>query len=356
MCRTFQVPRHYLTEYIKIHGWTHDSEPMSDEVLLAEPIDALVEDVLMQKKHQLAVAYERKQWEEVERDAEKWRNFERTLLQELQKSISKSPSPARIRLKPVDPFALVMAPQDFHWGGYAWKDETGEAYSRKEAEQRILSKTTEIVSLLPGRPEKIYLSVGGDWFHIDGDHATTTKGTPQEIEGSPSEIFITGCEMALHHVEVLRQVAPVELVFMGGNHDRANSLALMMYLQAWYRNTADVIVHRTSQLRTYLEYQQVLMGFTHGDKVKPKDLGVVMATEAREAWGRTTSHIWFTGHLHHEVVREVGGIVQYQLPSLAGTDRWHARQGYTAARAGLCGHLVNRKGVMMSLFAAVEEK
>lgn len=354
ICIRYQIPRNYLVQYVKIHGWTHDSEPFSDEVVLEKPVDALVEDALMRKKHHLATAYEKARWSEVEKDAKRWREFEYTVLGELRKSISKEPPAVpRLVLPKKQDFALVMAPQDFHWGGYAWEDETGEHYNRKEAEARILSKTEEIVSLLPGTPEKIYLSVGGDWFHVDGDHTTTTKGTPMEPDGSPGEIFITGCEMALRHIEVLRQVAPVELVFMGGNHDRANSLALLMYLGAWYRNTKDVSVHHTPALRTYLEYKQVLMGFTHGDKVKPKDLGHVMAHEAMEAWGRTKSHIWFTGHLHHEVVREIGGVVQYQLPSLAGTDRWHARQGYTTARSGLCGHLVGQQGVFMSLFAKV---
>jgi len=355
LCREYQIPRAYLTQYIRIHGWTHDSEPFSDEAVATTPVEVLVNDALLQRKHQLAKQYNAAQYQEIEMDAQKWRDIEQGVLPAIEKSITAQRHPIeRLKLREANrAYSVVIAPQDFHWGGYGWIDETGETYNRVEAERRIVSKTEELASLLPGRPEKIYVSVGGDWFHTDGDHASTTKGTPMEADGSPSEILITGMEMARKHIDSLRQIAPVELVFMGGNHDRSNSLALLMYLSAWYRHDNDVTIHRTPKLRSYISYRDTLIGFTHGDKVKAKDLGHLMANEASEQWGQSKSRIWFTGHLHHEVVREIGGIVQYQLPSLSGTDRWHARQGFTTARAGICAHLIGESGVFMSLFAQV---
>jgi len=352
----FRIPRAVLVELIRIHKWTHDSEPFTDEEIVSREIPALTNDALIMRKHQLAVAMDEAAHAALKKDAQHWREFQHRVLDCLIQHVPGTKLPSVRVMMPVAnrPFALVMAPQDFHWGGYGWVDETGESYNRAEAEKRLLEHTQYICGSLPGRPEKIYLSVGGDWFHVDGDHAATTKGTPMEPDGSPAEILITGCELAIRQIELLRQIAPVELVFMGGNHDRNNSLTLLLYLSAWYRNTKDVMIQVTPKLRSYRRYRNTLMGFTHGDKVKPNHLGHVMATEAASEWGATKSRIWFTGHLHHEVVREVGGIVQYQLPSLAGSDRWHARQGYVTSRAGLCGHLVGEDGVFMSLFSNVK--
>ena len=46
-------------------------------------------------------------------------------------------------------------------------------------------------------------------------------------------------QLAREHIDLLRQVAPVEVV-MAGNHDRHSSIALMMYLSAAYEDVDDV--------------------------------------------------------------------------------------------------------------------
>ena len=106
----------------------------------------------------------------------------------------------------------------------------------------MISKTQNFIGRLPGQPEKIIVPTGSYWFHIDTDFATTTKGTPQDFAGSPGQIMMSGCEMAREHIEMLRAVAPVQVVFMPGNHYRMSSLALMMYLSAVYEQAEDVEV------------------------------------------------------------------------------------------------------------------
>lgn len=79
-----------------------------------------------------------------------------------------------------------------------------------------------------------------------------------------------------------------------------------------------------------------------------------MSCEKRELWGTCEHHIWFHGHLHHQKVNENKGAMIIQLPSLAGHDRYHARQGYTTSKAGLAAHIIDKeKGVIGSLFAPV---
>jgi predicted phosphodiesterase len=349
-----------VRDYIHALGWKHDDPPALPE-RLSDPKESaldLVQEGLNSHHEQYRRLYQKERIRLLERDSHKYHR----MLDEVSaasKFLSKplpshlaSPVPA-LSLPRSQPFALVLAPQDFHWGGYAWVDETGTTYSRVEAERRLFTYTQEVVDRLPGKPEKIYLSVGGDWFHVDGDHSATTRGTPLDSDGSPSEIFMTGCALARAHVDLLRQIAPVELVFMAGNHDRANSLGLLMYLSGVYERADDVKVHLTVKLRTYLKYRNVLLGFTHGDKVKANRLGEVMATEARTLWGETSQGIFFTGHLHHEVYREIDGILHCQLPSLSGTDRWHKREGFVGARSGLCGHLIGENGLIQTIFAQV---
>jgi hypothetical protein len=358
ICRDYSIPRAWFTEYKTIHGWTHDSEPFSDEELVSRDEADLVSDALQQRRRAVTKKYEVERWKEVQQQADKWLRFEVEVLDRLTASIEKHAAEytvPKIRLTRADkPFAVITCATDFHWGMYSWGKETGEAYNREIAEKRLRVTTEDLFSRLPGQPDEIILAVGSDWFHIDGDQHATTKGTPQDTDGSPAEIMVTGCELARDHINLLRQVAPVKVVLMAGNHDRSNALGLLLFLAAWFKDAVDVDVVHNFQPRVYLTYGTTLMGFHHGDQTPIAKLGTCMATECREEWGATRHHIFFGGHLHHEHVQEIGGIKHYQMPSLAGTDRYHSRKGYVDSIPGLAAYLVDKKrGVTATLFSPV---
>lgn len=360
ICREFSIPRPWFIEYKSIHGWTHDSEPFSDEEMLARDETDLVSDALQQRRRAVTKKYERARWREVEANAGRWLQFEVEVLARLEDMIDRTPAARNRTIPRLDikaatrPFVLVASASDFHWGMYSWGEETGDKYDRKIAEERLFSTTTEQIARLPGRPDYILVAVGSDWFHIDGDTHSTTKGTPQDTDGSPAEILITGCELARDHIDLLRQVAPVKVVLMAGNHDRTNAMALLLFLSAWYKDVDDVKVIRDFKPRVYHHYGENLICFHHGDTTPTEKLGTCMAAEARQLWGQTRWHIAFGGHLHHQHVREVGGITHYQLPSLAGTDRWHARSGYVDSVPGMTSYIVDKDlGVTSTMFTPV---
>ena len=87
-----------------------------------------------------------------------------------------------------------------------------------------------------------------------------------------------------------------------------------------------------------------------------------MATESKEAWGRTTFHEWHLGHFHkkrnikfavfdkEQVLNEELGVTVRYLSSLTGTEEWHNKKGYVGTqkageafvwndKAGMIGHL-----------------
>ncbi len=357
ICREFGIPRAWFDEYRRVHGWTHDMLPYTDEEVVAQDNDELVADLVLRNRREIHKKYERKKWKEIEDAAEKWFNLEDTIggMIKLEKPATKVP---KLKLKEAkDPFCVVMSPTDFHWGKHGWIDEVGETYNFSEARSRLMDRTEEIISWLPARPDKIIIATGSDWFHVDNDLGQTTRGTPQDMCGSPAEILITGCKLAREHIDLLRQVGPVEVVFMTGNHDRHSALALMLYLEAAYENVPDVTVNLDPSTRHYTTYGNTLLGFSHGDTVRKEKLPTLMSKEQRVLWGQTESHIWFTGHLHHQVLYEMDGGLVIQLPSLAGHDRYHARQGYTTAKAGLAAHIIDKElGLIGSMFSPVRHR
>jgi predicted phosphodiesterase len=360
ICRDFGMPRAWFDEYRRRHGWTHDMDPFTDEEVAATPhVDQLVDDLVLRRRQALHKKHEARKWKDVEASAMKWDSFEDTVLNTFKGMLSEfeNDPPELVEMPDNDmQYALVVSPTDFHWGKNAWHDETGNTYDFDEAKRRLVATTNDLINRLPARPEKVIIATGSDWFHVDNPKGTTTRGTPMiDIFGSPQQILIAGCKLARQHIEMFRQVAPVEVLFMPGNHDQYSAIALMLYLSAAYESADDVTVDTGPASRQYAVYGKTLMGFTHGDKVKLQKLPQLMAIEQSENWGNTSCRLWFTGHYHHQTVQEMGGAICIILPSLSGTDKWHFDHGYVGARAGLMGHLVDiDAGLVGNLFCPVQ--
>ena len=347
----------FIRRWRRTFGVTRGSSPITVEEAIVTGEDELAEVIVSRKMHRAEVKAAGIQQKQIEADAQKWRTLEAVTLTHLKGQLEKAPKTVpRLKLKKTSkPYALVVCPTDFHWGKYGWVDEVGESYNFEEARTRLFEKTQSLIERIPVAPEKVYVGAGSDWFHVDNDSGTTTRGTPQDMCASPAEILITGCKLAREHIDLLRQIAPIEVVMMAGNHDRHSTIALMMYLSAAYEGVDDVKITITSNNRRYLTYGDTLLGFTHGDGLSRKtNLAGLMAVEAREQWGLTKHKVWFHGHLHHQRLTEGDGCLVVQMPSLAGHDRYHARSGYTTSTAGLAAYFIDKdEGYIGSLFAPV---
>jgi hypothetical protein len=132
---------------------------------------------------------------------------------------------------------------------------------------------------------------------------------------------------------MLRQVAHVDIVWVPGNHDPESSMTAAIYLMAKYEDVEDVDVHLRPGVRTYLKWENNLMGHIHGDAFKNEKLVQVMANEVRKAWGSVQNSMWFSGHLHHEKTLDVFGTHIFQAPTLCGKGRWDFKKGYSARRS-----------------------
>ena len=356
MSRKFGFPSSFIFNYIKVCGWTHGMDIYTDEQIQNKSVDELVEEVIESKRNRVLEKANKKYWAGIEKDADNYKLLQETWVGEFKSLIQqKTGKVKQFKIEKANsPYAVVMSPTDLHYGKHGWKDEVGEEYTLDIARERLLSATGNLISRFSGRPDKIIVATGSDWFHIDNEQGGTTAGTPQDMAASPAQILMDGCKLAREHIDMLRSVCPVEVVFMRGNHDRHTALALMLYLDAVYEDCDDVEVICDPKTRQYLQYGNNLLGFTHGDGVKGNDLPSLMATEERQAWGDLEHHTWFHGHLHYMKTTEMNGALILQLPSLAGHDRWHYKKGYTMSRAGMTAHIVDEKqGVIGYLFSPV---
>jgi len=348
--RTFGWPRDWVIKYLRIHGMTHDREPFSTEEIQDRPDEDLIEDALQQRRAVVHKKIEKAKWADIQKDALRWIHFQDSVLRSLQESLNDKfdlQVPVLDVRRPRKPFALVVTPADLHYG----KLGVNGGFDRSKARDLLFRTTQELVTwvTLYGTPEKIILSSLGDWFHVDNDDNTTTAGTKQDVDVTFSQILVEGCELMGTYIQMLRQVAPVLVVNVPGNHDYHATTTLGLFLSALYRKEPDVQVQSPID-RQYVVYGQTLMGFTHGKDEKLVSLGPIMASENRQAWGNTQYRVWFLGHTHHETVVDLHGVQVISLPSLTGNDRWHHQMGYVGHRRALAGFVVDRdRGVINSL-------
>jgi hypothetical protein len=248
---------------------------------------------------------------------------------------------------------LEIAAMDLHFGKLGWDEDCGENYDSKIAAARY---TTAIRSLVAkaqrqGKINRILFPAGNDYLHIDTGEQTTTLGTRQDADSRFSRIFRDGRKLLVETVEYLKTIAPVDVVVCPGNHDSNSMFHLGDALECWFHADPLVTVDNSPALRKYYRYGNVIIGFTHGDKEKLKDLPLLGATERPGDWGQCLFREWHLGHRHGEACIEEKGVKIRTIASLSGNDYWHFGQGYVGNIKAAEGFLFHKEdGLLAHLY------
>ncbi len=254
---------------------------------------------------------------------------------------------------------LELGLPDLHLGKYAWAEETGNDYDTdiasalfKDAFESLLARASAF------NPGKVLLPIGNDFFHIDNRSNQTTAGTPQDADTRYFKLIRRGRQLYSWAIKrCLDDIGPVQCVIVPGNHDTISTTFLGELLSAQFEQNPHVGLDESLYPRKYVKHGSVLLGYTHGNTEKQADLPLLMAQEQKHAWANASHCEWHIGHLHKSKETRItagdshhGGVRIRILPSLSGTDYWHATKGYTgeiraaeaylwSAGSGYLGHL-----------------
>ena len=80
----------------------------------------------------------------------------------------------------------------------------------------------------------------GDILHVDNDNGTTTKGTQQQMDGRMAKITECAEDMLIDAITILGNIAPVEYIYLAGNHDREFGYMLARSVSNVFRNDPNV--------------------------------------------------------------------------------------------------------------------
>lgn len=361
VAKRFGVSRLWFHAYKAAMGWTHDSDPFSDEEVAAVDPEELAARAVQRRRFVIEKSFDRQREEADRKDAAKFRELERLVIEPLiEDLVARLPALAKevgpdLVSEVEHPFALVVSPTDLHFGKLSAEGTVADPYNRELAKRRLEDGTRDLLEHVAyhGRPEEIISAMASDWFHVDNVHGATTKGTRQDVDGHVWQMISQGVDLALWFVETLRHhTDKVRLLVVRGNHDSFSSLFLLKTLQVRYAGIWGVEIIDCVRPRTYVDYGKTLMGFTHGEHWKKDMVQKILVEPDRDLLYRTSERVWFTGHKHHEESKDYGGVRWYQLPSLSGDDAWHDEMGYSSSRKSLAGYIVRRdQGVVAQIYA-----
>ena len=142
---------------------------------------------------------------------------------------------------------------------------------------------------------------------------------------------MVGCDLLVNAISTLSQYAPVESFYIASNHARQAEFYALCYLNAWFKDCNNVIIHTNCKSRYYYKYGINMIGFSHSYYEKKVNLKSLMSVEEPEMWAATKYREFHLGHYHKEMVEEEGGVILRWLPAMTGTDNYHYDRGYLGA-------------------------
>ncbi len=223
---------------------------------------------------------------------------------------------------------------DPHFGMSSSSQTGADDFDTDDAERLTRAGIDQLLAVTPNADTCI-LEVIGDVMHAN-DSSALTPGHKNPLgvdkRGFHYALMRAGLAWAYAVERALEKHETVIVWMLPGNHDPDAVFGITMGLAFYFQNNPRVIIPIDNHPFRYHQFGKNLFGAHHGDKVKMGDLPLLMAVDQPEAWGQTVYRYITTGHIHHDVVKELQGVRVESLRTLAAKDTYHAMKGYRSLR------------------------
>lgn len=227
---------------------------------------------------------------------------------------------------------LLIDIADLHLNLQATMFSTGNEYNCEIAEKLFFYVISDILSRVEKYQfNKIIFCIGGDMLNGDNLLGSTTKGTPQDSDLLYFDAVEKLYAMTIKATDILKQKAPVDVIYISGNHDELFGYKLAKFIDAWFRNDENVTVDYSPLPRKYVKFGRTLFAFAHDGNIKT--LPRLIADEARKYWSDIDTTEVFLQHLHTEqVLTEEYNMRIQRLPTISAKSDWAVNKGFGSKR------------------------
>jgi hypothetical protein len=236
----------------------------------------------------------------------------------------------KLKEVPEGDLMLEVCLYDEHWSKLCWPKETNDAPYDLELVEAIHNRALDTLLKRASvhKFERVMFCLGQDLLHSNGVNNSTAKGTVVDCDGRFFRTYGAARRVMIETIEKLRQIAPVDVLVVPGNHDRS-IWQLADSIECWYHGQKDVKIDNAPTLRKYYSFGKCGWMITHGDLGKKSEYPLVFATEAPEIFSNSLWREIRCGHIHSTQVNEVRGVQIRTQPSLSPSDAWHHSEMYT---------------------------
>lgn len=256
-----------------------------------------------------------------------------------------SPPPVFEPIAGPDDTLLVCPWGDPHIGMLSWAMETGQRWTLRGAEEVHVETTRRLIERAPDAGRLLLIGMG-DNLHVNSRKAQTPgSGHLLDVDSRYPEMMHVAQRTFRRAIQAaLERVFRVDVVILSGNHDPDAAWALAYMLACYFHNEPRVRIDlRPTKYRSYV-WGRSLIGLAHGDTRRVAQMSGLMTSEWPDLVGRCAWRMWYTGHLHHEVVRTLDdGARVTQVETLAARDAYASEGGWASRRSVSC-HVWDRLG------------
>ena len=355
----------WVKEYFRIMNWTHDSSPVTDEEIATGDVEKALERVFQQKKAQVEQDLRKRDWDNTQKDAIRWRQFIAGKLDPFERVVKNYVPEA---LKPLEAKKLpakatknvfVVGLSDLHFGG---KANAVELYDGADFNTQTI---TDIIDEYAGKVQqdvkdrgynfsKCVLVVVGDVLHtLTG---FTEKGTKLESSVLREDQYELAFKVLNQFITRMHEIfGNLEIHVVKGNHAGPSEYILFDSLRNYYRTTPTMSFTLYRSRAALFRILNTAILLDHGDSeyIHAK---VPSNPKQREAYIQQrflqypeklvgcTSKIMIQGDMHHFEQKEHTGFEFFMFGSPVTGDRYSDHMGFKSRPRQNC-LVINEDGV-----------
>lgn len=240
-------------------------------------------------------------------------------------------------------YALEMDLFDAHIGKLAWGRETMQGdQDTKIAARKFEAAGEKLLNYSSSFPiEKIFFIIGQDYLHVENYLSQTPIGrNVLDADGRLPKIYLEAKKALLKVLYLCRQVAPVECLWVPGNHDMHVSFYLSDVVKEHFMHDKHMTVDNDANWNKARLWGNLLVGYTHDASTRTVNIVNMLPQFWPDLWGKSKFREWHTGHKHkkdelkYKPTQTVGGVVIRQIPALSTIDAWHYQHNFVDAVPG----------------------
>lgn len=219
---------------------------------------------------------------------------------------------------------------DDHIGVRLTKQMNGQDYGLKQAVEVMTAAFNKLITRTPKTVTCLYVNLG-DKVHSN-DHMDVTPGHKHTLHSDSDFDTIADAVVQLEINRVLTLLKHhqyVKVVGVRGNHDIDPTGWLYRCLAIAFKDEPRVNVQFYADGLGTEVWGKTMLGFHHGDKMKPDAMAGAAADRNPEIYGMTQMRYLHTGHVHHDEAKDVwGGFKWESHRTAAPQDTFSRGNGY----------------------------